>query len=130
MTQAALQRVIKTWQKRLKLEHVLLDVDLTSEPDNEDALASVSPHEMYDRARMNFEGSWPNWTPFETNRIVVHELLHIMFRDYNNAVTGIGQAGVLSFQVQALWNESCNNAEEALIDRLAHRLVETGGVVT
>jgi hypothetical protein len=129
VTPAALRRIIRTWQKRLKMEHIIIEVDLDIEPQNENALASVAPHEMYDRANMNFEGSWVNWTPFELNRVVVHELLHILFRDYNNAVTGIGQAGILSHQVQSLWNDTCNNAEEALIDRLAHRLVELGGVV-
>lgn len=129
MTQAALHRIIKTWQKRLKIEHIELDIDLDEEPDSEEALASVAPHELYDRAILRFAGSWVDHTPFELNRIVVHELLHIIFRDYSNAVTSIGQAGVLSFQVQALWNEQCKVTEEALIDRLAHRLVEVGGVV-
>jgi hypothetical protein len=130
LTQAGLIRVIKTWKKRLALDHIDIDVDLVKAPENEEALASVSPHQMYDQAVMQFSGKWPEWNDFEVNRVVVHELLHILFRDYNNAVGSISQAGVLSYQVQALWNDRLEDAEEALIDRIAHRLVEVGGVVT
>lgn len=128
-TPARLGRIISTWQNRLKLNHIKIDVDLAVQPDNPDALAAVSPSDFYDQAYMAFRGDWAQHDLFTLNRIVVHELLHIMFRDYGNAVRSIGQGGILSHQVQVLWHDRCNDAEEGLIDRLAHRLVELGGVV-
>lgn len=129
MTPAALNRIITTWQKRLKIEHIALKIDLSQEPDNPDALAAVIPSELYDYAELIFRGDWSEHSPFELNRIVVHELLHVMFRDFGQAMRSIGQAGILSHQTQLMWHDRCSDSEEALIDRLAHRLVELGGVV-
>jgi hypothetical protein len=129
VTPAALNRIIATWQKRLKLDHIRIMVDLDDQPENPNALAAVVPDGLYDLATMVFRDDWSEHTPFELNRIVVHELLHIMFRDYGNAIRSIGQAGILSHQVEVLWHDRCVDAEEGLIDRLAHRLVEIGGIV-
>lgn len=128
-SEAKMLRTIRTWQKRLKLEHIKLDIKLDEEPEHPEALASVYPDALYDCATMLFRADWPTHEPFELNRIVVHELLHIMFRDFGRAVRSVGHAGILSHQVQVLWHEQCEDAEEGLIDRLAHRLVELGGVV-
>lgn len=129
-SEATLRRIVKTWQKRLKLEHIALDISIEDGPDNPDALASVSPDSLYDMAELRFRGDWASHDLFMLNRLVVHELLHIMFRDYTNAIRSVGEAGILSHQTQVLWYDRCNDAEEAVIDRLAHRLVEVGGAVT
>lgn len=129
-SEAKMLRTISTWQKRLKLEHIKLDIKLDEDPEHPDALASVSPDALYDRAELQFRSDWREHEPFELNRIVVHELLHIMLRDFGRAVRSIGSAGILSHQVQVLWHEQCEEAEEGFIDRMAHRLVELGGVVT
>lgn len=129
MTEAGLRRVVATWQKRLKMEHIKLNVNLDEEPEHPDALASVNPDALYDYAEVRFRGDWNTHELFDLNRIVVHELLHILFRDYGKAARSISHAGILSHQTQVLWYEACDDAEEALIDRLAHRFVEIGGVV-
>lgn len=121
-------RIIKTWQDRLALNHITLEIELGEGPEDEDALASVTPSDLYDYAKMRFRADWPEHGPFELNRIVVHELLHVMFRDYSAAARSIGIVG-LSGDARAIWYDRCHDAEEGLVDRLAHRFVELGGVV-
>lgn len=127
-SEAALRRIVKTWQKRLKLEHVALEIN-ASGPENPEALASVRPDALYDYADIRFRDDWKTQDLFTLNRVVVHELLHVLFRDYGNAIRSVGEAGILSHQTEVIWHDRCNDAEEALIDRLANRLVEVGGVV-
>lgn len=128
-SEAALLRIIKTWQKRLKIEHIALEISLDPGPESPDAVAAVQPDSLYDIAEVQFRDDWPTHDLFTLNRIVVHELLHVMFRDYSNAIRSIGMSGVLSYQVERVWRDHCTDAEEGLVDRLAWRLVEIGGVV-
>lgn len=128
MTEAGLTRIVRTWQARLKLEHIHIQLEFT-DPDNPEALASVTNSDLYDMATMNFREDWRDNDLFQLNRIVVHELLHIMFRDFGNAIRTVTSAGILSHQTELLWYDRCNDAEEQLIDRLAWRLVELAGPV-
>jgi hypothetical protein len=126
---AKLERIVRTWQKRLMLEHFDIELDLQNEPEVEEALAAVTPSELYDMAVVQFRGDWQTHDLYQLNRIVVHELLHIMFRDYGMAVRSVSVTGSLSSDVRMLWHDRCHDAEEGLIDRLAQRLVDLGGVV-
>jgi hypothetical protein len=124
-----LERIISEWRARLKIEHIDIDLTLGEDPDNPDALASVEPSDLYDYAQIRFRSDWQNHDLDELNRIVVHELLHIMFRDLGVAIRSIGITGALSMDVRAIWYDRCHDAEEGVIDRLANRLVELAGVV-
>lgn len=123
-----LVRIISTWADRLKMHAWELDVEWGEDPDDEDALASVSPSDLYDYARLRFRSDWPTHGVDALNRIVVHELLHVLFRDYGNAIRSIGIVG-LSGDARAIWHDRCHDSEEGVIDRLANRFVEIGGVV-
>ena len=125
-----LRRIIKEWRKRLMLEHVVIEIEWSEEPEDEDALASVSCSETYDHALLRFRHDLKDdYDADELNRIVVHELLHVMFRDYAQAVRSVSVTGALSTDVRMLWYDRCRDAEEGVIDRLANRFVELGGVV-
>lgn len=130
MTPAQLRRIVRTWQKRLKLEHFEIEVSLDEEPENPEALASCEPSDLYDYAQLRFRSDWPTHSLDYLNRIVVHELVHVMFRDYGQAIRSVGFAsGGISPDVRSMWHDRCHDAEEAIVDRVANRLVELGGIV-
>lgn len=112
------------------MEHYKIFVDLSGSDCPPNAIAAISPSEDYDRASMTFCPGWQEETPFELNRVVVHELLHVIFQQYTNAIKLVNEAGVLSHQLQVVWEEALQSNEESVIDKLANRFVEIGGVVT
>ena len=126
---AQLRRVVKEWMQRLALTHIELQVEWDEEPEDPDAYASIHVSEYYDHAILRFADGWQEFEPFMLNRIVVHELLHIMFHEYGKAVRSIETTGALSLDLRTLWHDRCQDAEEGIIDRLANRFVELGGVV-
>lgn len=124
-----LARIIRGWVRQLYMDHIVIDVEWGENPEDPDALASIYPHELYDHAIMRFREDWTEHDLDTLNRIVVHELLHVMFRDYGRAARSIAVTGAISTDVRILWHDRCNDAEEALVDRLANRLVDLGGVI-
>jgi hypothetical protein len=105
-----LSRIVSTWRNRLALDHVVLEIEWGVDPDEPDALASVLPSDLYDHAILRFRDDWHEHELEMLNRIVVHELLHIMFRDFGNAIRSINVTGALS-----------TDLEEGLVDALAMR---------
>lgn len=126
---ARIRRVIKAWRSRLMLDHVTLDIEWDEEPENPDAVASVSCSELYDHATLRFSAVLLDYTTDELNRVIVHELMHIMLRDYGQAIRSIDAVGALSNDVRYLWHDRCHDAEEAVVDRLANRFVDLAGAV-
>jgi hypothetical protein len=127
--QARLERIIKEWTRRLVLEHVDIQVLWDEVPENPDALASVEVSDLYDHAEIRFGPDWPDHDVQMLNRIVVHELLHILFRDFGTAIRSVEMTGALSSDVRLIWHDRCHDAEEGLIDRLANRFVSLGELV-
>jgi hypothetical protein len=127
--QKHIRRMIRAWGQRLAMEHWDFEIAWEEEPDNDDAYASIEVSDLYDTATIRFRQDFGEHDLFEKNRIVVHELLHALFRDYGVSVRSIGVTGALSSDARALWWDRCHDTEEALIDRLANRLVEIGGEV-
>lgn len=126
---ARIRRMVKTWRTRLMLDHVTIEIEWDEEPEDPEALASVYCSDMYDHATMRFRSDLTDYDTLEMNRIVVHELMHVMFRDYGQAVRAIDAVGALSSDVRYMWHTRCRDAEEGLVDRLANRFVELGGAV-
>jgi hypothetical protein len=124
-----IRRIVKEWAGRLALGHYEISVEWDEEPDNEDAYASVEVSELYDQATIRFRKDFPEHDIFLKNRIVAHELIHILFHRYGMAVRSIGVTGCLSADARALWHDRCHDEEEATIDRIANRMVEIGGCV-
>ena len=122
-------RVISTWRARLSLEHIVMEIEWDVEPEEPEALASVLPSDLYDHAILRFRDDWHEHDMEMLNRIVVHELLHILFRDFGNAIRSINVTGAISTDLKLMWHDRCIDAEEGLVDRLANRFVELGGIV-
>ena len=127
--QAQLRRIIKEWKKRLQLEHFTLTLEWDEEPEDMDALASIYVSESYDYATMRFRSDWTEHPVDELNRIVVHELMHILMHEYGMAARSIFVTGAIATDIRLLWSDRMHDAEERVVDRLANRLVDLGGVV-
>ena len=121
MTEKQRNDLVVKWKKHLRLDHWLIEI-VDEEPDNPDALASVMPAESYDRATIRFAASWTEWPPSFAERVVVHELLHIVFRDLVEAEQSIYDA--LSHDARVLYSRRLDHELEGVIDRLAERFVE------
>lgn len=127
--QRHIERMLRTWKNRLALDAWRIDVVWDEEPDDEDAYASIECSDIYDEARLRFRNDFNSHDLFTKNRIIVHELMHIHFRTYGNAVRSIAITGNITGDARALWYDRCRDEEEGVVDRLANRFVELGGEV-
>lgn len=126
---AQLRRVIRNWMTRLNLDHWHIDIHWDDPPEDEDALASITIDDYYDHAFLRFRDDWYAWDIELLNRVVVHELLHVHIHPLGRATRSITITGCLGSDARILWFDRCNDAEEAVVDRLARCFVGTGGVV-
>lgn len=123
-----MRRIVTGWAQALCLHAWTIQVAWDEEPEDEDAWASVEISDLYDQATIRFRKDWHDHDLYQKNRIVVHELLHILFRDYSAAARSIGIVG-LSADARAVWSDRCHDEEEGLVDRLANRFLEVAGVI-
>lgn len=132
MTKAQLERVVRVWQSRLSLESWDLSVAwvkdaVTGEGCSEDADATTWRANTYDRAVVYpSPDKFGSWSDEVTNRIVVHELLHLVTRDLDRAVTAV--EGQVHPDVFRMVEKRYDHEIEGVVDRLAYRLVEIGGL--
>lgn len=120
MTRKQLERIVREWQKRLGLHTWDIEVDFR-EPAAEEAHASTWRSNVYERAGIRFDREWPRWEPRFANQVVVHELVHLMARDVEESF----KPAEPSPEVSRLQDR----AIEQLVDRLACRFVDLGGMV-
>ena len=103
----------KFWIKRLGLEHWDIDFYVVDEiEDNPDAAAQCSPEDSYDKATILIKRDADE----ELDYLLVHELLHIHFRDLDQ--TAQGMMGVLGFLLAEGYRKRWTHEEEGLIHRL------------
>ena len=121
MTEKQRNDMVRKWKKNLRLDHWLIEIS-PDPPYNDDALASVEPAESYDRATLRFSPGWEAWPDAFAERVIVHELLHIVFRDLVEAEQTIYDA--LSHDARVLYSRRLEHELEGVIDRLAERFVE------
>jgi hypothetical protein len=126
MTRSAVERAVRVWQRRLGLDGWDVEVEW-DEPSEDGSDASTWRSASYDRATMKFAEGWPKWSREFTNRVVVHELLHLVSRDLDEVVNDL--EGQLHRDAFTLVDRRYLHEIEGLVDRLAYRLVEIGGQV-
>jgi hypothetical protein len=124
MSRTQFERILRLWQKRLGLETWHLEVDW-EKPASEDADASTWRSNNYDRAILYLDPAWVSWERDRgiefVHRIVVHELLHLVFRDVDELVDSLD--GQMHRDVCAMVDKRYHHEIEGLCDRLAYRLV-------
>lgn len=127
MTIAQLKRRVAYWQRGLPflgIAHWTIDIDVVESPDgNDGSAACVHTMEDYDHASMEFKREWlTSNTPKDIDCVIIHELLHIVFRDYDNTIASIHSH--LNTPVRAVWSVQIEHELEGVIQRIANTICE------
>jgi len=125
MTRREFKRVFNVWFKILRLTHWEIYFDWDTEPENDIALASIAMEDDYDIAHLRLADGWKEWDEYTLNRVIIHELLHLHFRDYDELLDTAVRT--LSADAKDLIRKQAHHEVEGLIDRLAHSFVDAHG---
>ena len=121
MTKAAIERIVRVWVPRLGLERWKIEVDF-SKPCADENVAEVEKSSFYDTGTIRLEAGWAKWEPVFAEQTLVHELLHLLHRDVDEAFRDI--EGQLHRDAWTMADRRYKQAMEGFIDRMAFRLVE------
>lgn len=127
MTERALAKRVKYWQSILGLDNVRVDIELLDEPQSVGdgpAYATCYPHPHFEQLRVVFRKDLfdPEVSPArDADEVIVHELLHYLFRDYDEAARSV--MDMLTDPAEELYHERLKHEEEGLVDKLAIRIV-------
>lgn len=124
MTKKQLERIVRDWQSRLGLERWDISIRWDRSLENSDAYAEIKVHETYDQASIYFEATLLNQSERIVTATVIHELLHALHRDIDQAWKSATGALHPDANVQA--DARYYSVYEAFIDRVALRIYELG----
>lgn len=122
MTEAQLLKLVEKWKLILKLNHWRIEVDFDTACDPE-ANVSITRSKSYDNATIELAPSWKEWSEYDIEQRVVHELLHLTTREIDTIIFDL-LPYELGPQVRSILEESYRHASEQMVDRLAHSFVE------
>lgn len=125
LTHDQFEAMVETWASRLRLNHwqIALDWDVVLDPN--DAWAEVKPSKHFDDATIRLASNCATWTQDFANRTIVHELLHLHFRDLEQAMESL--ADHMAPATFDIWKDRAVHENEGMIDRMAALLVDLGG---
>lgn len=121
MTRRRIEQLVKTWQRRLKLDHWDVEVDWTKPP-SEGAFATCWRFNQYDRANLYIDPGFGSWSESFAERTIVHELLHLIARDLDRAIADV--ESFLAPESYMALDKRYEHEIEGVVDRLATILVE------
>lgn len=130
MTRAELERIVRTWQRRLGLERWRVEL-VTDEArwfrtGHDDEHASTWRSNSYDQARLYVNpDEWRDWSPHDAHEHVVHELVHLLHRDLEHVLDHVEP--LLHADAYKVAESALEHALEQTVDRIARRLVELAG---
>jgi hypothetical protein len=128
MTPQDFEARVDWWRVRLApagLGHWFFDYDYSDgeleDAHGREAEAAVRVHESYDTAHWHIRPETLKHNPLEIDKVIVHELMHILMRDLNSVeydlLTEVG--GRVGFQL----GTRLDTEIEALVERLARTIV-------
>lgn len=126
MTERQLQKRVDYWAKRLRplgLGHWDFNVNVVGEEDMDrtNSDAEVTPSTQYDSARIEFKDSSYILMDQDTlDWTIIHELLHVVFRDYDSIVHLVTQE--LGATAKELAEHQIEHEMEGVIERLARTI--------
>jgi len=121
MTKGKVERLVRDWQKRLKLDHWDVKVDWSRSP-REDCYATTFRRNQYDIAELCFDSEYKTWASDFTEKLIVHELLHLLTRDLDRVVNDLEE--VMHLETFRLLDKRYEHEIEGVVDRLASCFVE------
>lgn len=117
MTQKQIEKILEEWKAKLNLNHWLIEFDYKS-PCTESYVDAESHYLLdYDKATIRLNPDWAVWDQKHTEQIVVHELLHLHFRDLTNTVDSLDAK--LGQETRDIFNHRWNHEIEGVCERLA-----------
>lgn len=128
MTEPQLKARVRFWQNKLALLGLsiwrfdICVIDGTPTGVKGPAAAAIDRMDHYDSASIEFvREEIAELTASEIDQVIVHELLHAAFRDFEEAIHLVD--GVLPATAWTIWDNALDHELEALIERLARTLV-------
>lgn len=116
---------IDYWKEVLQIEHVRVESSLEECDDPQQAYATCWPHRHYDSTKIIFRSHlFASSSERSLDEVVVHELLHFMFRDFDSAARSVEDE--LGRATEDVWHERLSHEEERLVDKLANLIVSLG----
>lgn len=125
-TPIRLAKRVERWQHRLALlgvSHFQFDVHLADELPGErrDADACVQVSGQYDTCSFWFRWSFiENCTAAELDQTIIHEWLHVAFRDFDDALEAA--EGWMPPRTFEDYDAKVNHEREGIVERLARQL--------
>lgn len=126
------QFILRTreWQQHLMplglchwdIAYEFVDGEVTGERSGLDAEAEIGVSRYYDSAQMNVPLGTLQLQPQHVDRVIVHELLHIAFRDLHNVETDL-LAQLEPVALRVGMEDLLEHEVEGLIERLARSIV-------
>lgn len=128
MTKKQLERMTRIWQTRLGLQ--AWDVRLSFAPTafarcEDDADATTWRQNDYDRALIFPHSDWASWDDDRLNRLIVHELLHLVTRDLDRVIASVEEQ--IHADAWRMIDKRYDHEIEGVVDRLANRFVDLAG---
>ena len=131
LTEKQLSARVGSWMESLPylgVIHWSVHVAIVDAPDgNDGSAACVHSMNDYDHALMEFKREfleehedWP-----EIDKVIIHELLHMVFRDYDEAIGQVNSH--LNVPVKQIWQQGVEHELEGVIQRLALQLYAAYG---
>lgn len=127
MTQRQLENRVKFWQKKLGslgLGHWQFTIEIVDEPEGRPgSLAAISHSPYYDCATIQFRRDHLDTaTQYQIDRSIVHELMHAVHRDYDDAIHSVCDR--LPADMVEAWHHRLDHEEEGVVDRCARAMVD------
>jgi hypothetical protein len=124
-----LKKRVRYWQQRLEplgLRHwdVIVEVVEDDELEHGDSSeAEVTPSLLYDTARIQFRRGHQEGVDGtrDIDSLIVHELLHLIFRDYESVIDMVIQE--LGVTAKELTEKRLDHEIEGIIERLARTIL-------
>lgn len=127
LSRSEIERILSVWQQRTQLGHWVITLDWDRPLDPAEDRAMITRDNPYDYATLQLASNWATWKRREANLIVVHELIHCVTRDLEEA--GESVEPLLGELVKPLWSARWTHELEAAVDKLATLLVNAAGPV-
>jgi hypothetical protein len=126
VTESQLQRHVERWARRLAplgLSHWEFFVEIVSADalDSDNSDAQVQPSIKYDSAHMLFKDTFiQNAEVEQIDKTIIHELLHLVFRDFENMIDLVTQE--LGVTAKELVEKTIDHEIEGVVERLTRTL--------
>jgi hypothetical protein len=125
MTVHQLAKRIRFWQNKLEylgIRHWDITVRIVDRPNESDSCdACIHTSHQYDSATADFKESFlENNEVEQIDQVIIHELLHLVLRDFDNAIDAAGRN--MGMSERMLWDDSLDREREGVVERLARTI--------